>query len=148
MNKRYIDFVPAKKASGTSGTSGAASRAKTSVKVSGASKAAPKRVLPKAAPRKVAASKVAPRMTREIPKPTAGGERKRTVRRAARTDEPKLGVIEDLAGDFVSSSTVPKQPVKKEAYSIPKTPFINQNSVVKRPLSKNVYQKKQNHNLK
>lgn len=60
-------------------------------------------------------------------------------------DEVKLGVIEDLGVNE-------EQPVMElenktygergGTYKVPKTPFINQEKVVKRPLSKNVYQKK------
>lgn len=39
------------------------------------------------------------------------------------------------------SANTPVNP-EKEAFKMPKSPFINQDKVVKRPLSKNVYQKK------
>ena len=69
----------------------------------------------------------------------------------------KLGVVEDLSPKLVGTKKVVKarttgakakvakpvaKPVEKvEEYKTPKSPFINQDKVAKRPLSKNVYRK-------
>ena len=61
--------------------------------------------------------------------------------------ESRLGVVEDVDTKFVKTD-VPKRPLSKEpqahsgSYTVPKSPFINQANVTKRPLSKHVYTKK------
>ena len=81
-----------------------------------------------------------------------------TARKSSpRDDEFEFGVVEEISSRIIETEPVQPQPksVAKEtkkrsasksktgsAYQIPKNPFINQASVVKRPLSKNVYQKK------
>ncbi|MBR3353135.1 hypothetical protein IKG49_00855 [Candidatus Saccharibacteria bacterium] len=91
----------------------------------------------------------------------------RTKRRSARDDEVEFGVIQDLGSDYggalekrplnsrvVQEKVLTKTPVrnsdkavtketkvKKRTFKIPSNPFINQEKVVKRPLSGNAYQK-------
>lgn len=190
MNKRYMDFVPAKKegeANVRVARSGVAvkSRTATSSKVVAKPRAAAK-------PR----TSVSPRVVTRVASPrsvTTPMERKAPVMKGgANTKAPTLGVVEDLTAHFVRTD-VPKRPLnekpsnsvkaakakkvkmpgirsskakaaerqaKAEAeaakvaerkvaekkatsktYKTPKSPFINQNKVVKRPLSGNVYRK-------
>ena len=96
-----------------------------------------------------------------------GGVEYGTKRRSARDDEVEFGVIQDLGGDYggvvekrplnsrvVQEKVLTKTPVrnldkavtketkaKKRTFKIPSNPFINQEKVVKRPLSGNAYQK-------
>ncbi len=96
-----------------------------------------------------------------------GGVKYGTKRRSARDDEVEFGVIQDLGGDYggvvekrpLNSRTTQKEvlaktsvrnsdkaltketKVKKRTFKIPSNPFINQEKVVKRPLSGNAYQK-------
>ena len=141
MNKRYIDFVPSKK---TGSEVAGSSKAVTTPKVS-----APRAVAPKAATRPA----VKPALRAVTPKPTV----KSTVRPVARTavksvkkagNEAELGVVEDLGAVKGASAMPVEKPVEKSkkgvgrTFQVPKNPFINQNKVEKRPLSKNVYQKK------
>lgn len=159
MNKRYMDFVPTKKAPS------AAPVQRTKVRP------AVKRV--EKAPKVVREEPV----VKENPNVAAGTF---SIKK-----EPEFGVIEDFRpkfvktevekrplsrGHFVGQKTElekaksknvslksvadAKKPTKKTAdaekstekdkktLKIPKSPFINQNKVTKRPLSKNVYEKK------
>ncbi len=124
MNKRYMDFVPTKKASGEVSTAPKSSRPAVRNEV-----------------------KLPPRMT--VKKATT-----RPMQPAVRAkDEAELGVIENLGVVESKTETTPAKKVdlkteekpKKEAsksFQVPRNPFINQNKVEKRPLSKNVYPKK------
>ena len=133
MNKKYIDFVPAKNA--------------------------------RSATHKKTAQSVAKKKT--VSRPVA----KKTIKTtSAAPSNTKLGVVENLspkatsrtsnAHFVVSKGAVkaakakkvgvkapeekPKEKPKKNAsdtYKTPKTPFVNQDKVKKRPLSKNVYRK-------
>lgn len=180
MNRRYIDFVPAKK--------GSAAKAKAPVRPRAAvvtrttvTKTTVTGVSARPAPaRPVNARSVNARpaeVARVVP-----AERKLPTEK-----KPALGVIEDLNTHFVktdvpkrplsekpvattktakSQATEAKQqkvkarvlkpaakkpaptpvkpvekPVEKSTYKPPKSPFINQNKVVKRPLSGNIYRK-------
>lgn len=175
MNKRYIDFVPAKKAPGkVSAQPRAAMVARTTVTktvVTGvAVQPTPvKPVAPKAAPRK------APQMTtpavHKMPtekKPVLGvvedlnshfvetnvpkrplSEKPVTTVKAteAKQQKVKAKVLRPAAKPTVKSATKPtpvktvEKPVENSTYKTPKSPFINQNKVVKRPLSGNIYKK-------
>ncbi|MBR2543557.1 hypothetical protein IKF03_03100 [Candidatus Saccharibacteria bacterium] len=62
-----------------------------------------------------------------------------------RAEEPMLGVIEEIGEIAVEETTSTATKAKKPAdkvFKMPKPNFINQDKVVKRPLSKNVYRKK------
>ena len=60
--------------------------------------------------------------------------------------EPALGVIEEIGEIEIEETKTPiEQKVKKPAdkiFKMPKPQFINQDKIIKRPLSKNVYRKK------
>ena len=148
MNKRYIDFVPAKKASA-------------------------KPVVRKVAPRQ--ASRVVPQMTEpavhKMPtekKPALGvvedlsshfvetnvpkrplSEKPVAAAKAteAKQQKVKARVIRSAAKPAAkpTAKSTPVKPVEKpvenSTYRMPKSPFINQNKVVKRPLSGNIYKK-------
>ena len=68
-------------------------------------------------------------------------ERPARARRATKSEHVDFGVIEDLepAEDRVKTE---RKPLTNKTMTIPRTPFINQNRVEKRPLSKNVYRQK------
>lgn len=96
-----------------------------------------------------------------------GGMDYEAKKRLVRDDEVEFGVIQDLGSDYggvvekrplnsrvVQEEVLTKTPVrnsdkavtketkvKKRTFKIPSNPFINQEKVVKRPLSGNVYQK-------
>lgn len=112
MNKRYIDFVPTK-------------QQKQPV--------VEKKEPVKKAPVVLVSKKVESRAVVLEPK--------------AKEDEVQLGVVEELGTRVNRESTDVEKPVEKpqaktsKVFSLPKTPFINQEKVVKRPLSKNVYRK-------
>ena len=127
MNKRYMDFVPTKPA-------------KTPVK---------KAVARKSVTSGGVASKQLVR---------AKASRKDDVLKAyadtfSLKREPEYGVIEDFRPKFVKTE-VEKRPLSRGHFAqkksekpdktkmkIPKSPFINQGKLEKRPLSKNVYEK-------
>ena len=186
MNKRYIDFVPAK----SNKTAGRQQRGSAvHVEMPGTrsvKRLAAKPVAKKAAPRsavRVTASRTVSGAGSSTVIGTGAGS---TARVGAAGEVPMLGVIEDLNAKFVNTD-VPKRPLHhslgvtagvadlnvakakkitgkgankatsvvsaqkakltgdKGTFKTPKTPFINQEKVVKRPLSrssKNVYQKK------
>ena len=189
MNKKYIDFVPAKSKAKTVKRGQAASRVEH-VEL-------PKKPVASSQVRKMPASKstVVSRKTvissarvvelKPAPKPTKKPEvrKEMNVKREPKYSPgaaPALGVIEDLSskktntelpkrplGSGVAASASeakakkvkaeglfkknqkPEEPVKKlvvnkpsTTYKAPSSPFINQSRVEKRPLSKNVYQKK------
>ena len=160
MNKRYIDFVPARKT---------AVKEKSSV---------PKKDVYKAVPRVQG-----PRVTTKINRVDSNEQfGKVTDDRFKFDNESDFGVIQDLNDRFIGS-TVEKRPLndkkdeketvknvkakkvlrkkprleddfgrieplnrgaeqsKRETFKMPNSPFINQEKVVKRPLSRNAYQK-------
>ena len=188
MNKRYIDFVPAKKASGK--PNGQAVRVKVAqpraamVTRTTVTKTVVAGAVAESAPVKPVAREVAPRrVAQSVPQMTEPAIHKMPTEK-----KPVLGVVEDLNSHFVETN-VPKRPlsekpvvrakateakqqkvkarvlrpaakpkakpvakptpvkpvekpVENSTYKPPKSPFINQVNVAKRPLSKNVYQKK------
>ena len=107
------------------------------------------------------------RSVTEVPKPTHNDRAE--SRGFSIKDEPALGVIEDLNPKFVSkdvpkrplhnvgevsaktakaqrvgakskgSVVAPVKEEKRVIFAVPKSPFINQEKIVKRPLSKNAY---------
>lgn len=114
MNKKYIDFVPTKKP--VSKTSRTETKRVASVK--------PEVIYPETRLKKV------------------------TKKTAPKVSPYEFGVIEDTG--VVSAETgvkpveksVEKSQIKSsKSFEIPKAQFINQEKVVKRPLSKNVYRK-------
>lgn len=166
MNKRYIDFVPAK------------SKAKTAKRGQAAPRVVHAELPKKPTIQKPAVQKVA--VQRPVAKKPIV---KKPVRKASTSVSkpsvtPALGVVEDFGGGNVvapkqplsngpvaSASEAKAQKVKAErilrstpkdkeasekpaasktnsTYKAPNSPFINQSKVEKRPLSKNVYQKK------
>ena len=170
MNKRYIDFVPAK------------SKAKTAKRGQAAPRVVHAELPKKSVAQKPATQRVAVQR-QTVKKPVAKKPimqkpvRKVSTPVSKSNVAPALGVVEDFGGGSVA---VPKQPlsngpvasaseakaqkVKAEGvlrstpktkevpvkpaskanttYKAPNSPFINQARVEKRPLSKNVYQKK------
>ena len=189
MNKRYIDFVPAKSKAKTAKRGQAAPRVehvelpKKSVTSSQVHKVSAQK--PTVVSRKTAVStarvvelKPAPKLAKkpEVRKETSV---KREPKYSSGT-VPTLGVIEDLndkktnvelpkrplgssvtvsaseakakkvkAEGLFKKNQKPEEPAKKSVaskasttYKAPNSPFINQSRVEKRPLSKNVYQKK------
>ncbi len=91
------------------------------------------------------------------PKPKAANQSKVVAKPKAAPVKPQvkkeddgeavLGVIEDLGVRKDSTVVEPEKKVAEtkessKTFKVPKTPFINQEKVVKRPLSKNIYQKK------
>ena len=187
MNKRYIDFVPAKKASGK--PNGQAVRVKVAqpraamVTRTTVTKTVVAGAVAESAPVKPVAREVAPRrVAQSVPQMTEPAIHKMPTEK-----KPVLGVVEDLNSHFVETN-VPKRPlsekpvvrakateakqqkvkarvlrpaakpkakpvakptpvkpvekpVENSTYKPPKSPFINQNKVVKRPLSGNIYKK-------
>lgn len=133
-----MDFVPAKKSSGSQSTrqvvnsnrttvsDATKTRISTTVSTSGA---------------KITSSKTSSRTKTH----------QKTFYRAM-PDKPSnqskddgLGVVTTLdTGTAQKENTPPTQQniAQKKTYQVPKSPFINQAKVAKRPLSKNVYQKK------
>lgn len=174
MNKRYIDFVPAKKGNTKAVvTQRTVSAVRTTRSTVVARPVTNSTQGSSATPTKVPTAKSAvvrtPAMrTSEakanVPK-AALSPRRRVARREI--DEPvivdgrevEFGVIEDL-GPVQGTRTIAERPEQKPAkaqeksqpksetktqgktFNIPRTPFINQEKVVKRPLSKNVYAKR------
>ena len=154
MNKRYIDFVPAKdgKKPAAQAKQGVKPAVKSAIKpvarsaVKEASKPVVKTVA-KPAARTMAEKKKSQESPRIIY--TAMPTLKQRTTKAKETpkvsfststtrgkSEPMLGVVEDVnpAGAGVKPTA--------SAYKAPNSPFINRAPVAKRPLSKNVYQKK------
>ena len=171
MNKRYMDFVPGKAAK-TGRASKEVKKVKPravagpvagAVVTKATAKATPEKPTSKVASAKPAAKSAPARATVAKPVPRVAGEAKKSASRVATrvvpantapraANEAKLGVVEDL-GVSERSFAEEVEPAKKtlgikgdrtksETFKVPKTPFINQEKVVKRPLSKNVYQKK------
>ena len=173
MNKRYMDFVPAKSASvavkpRATVKNGVAVRGSTANGASSASGAAKSGVVRKASQTNTASTRaVSTRQTKPVsrnvpeveieslssalytdfPETTAkvnsvseakakkiGGRKARAAARAA----AKANKV-----DKTDKVDFDRKNEKKDAgaYKVPRPSFINQNRVVKRPLSKNVYQK-------
>lgn len=141
MNKKYIDFVPTK--------------AKT--KVASSKKTKPnvetKVIIPKArvVPKKTVERKTEPKkrdaklgVIEDVGNDSRGvvaskshfNSEKDSIRAIK---AKKIGSREVVMSKASGLSTKTKE---NGTYKTPKTPFINQDKIVKRPLSKNVYQKK------
>lgn len=159
MNKKYIDFVPSKRSSVKAVTTQrtvsrqpAPSVNKTPVTAT-AKLSTTKMVTKKAPTSRVATAKTEAPSRRNVPR--------RPVVEPAMLDgrEVEFGVIEDLGPvrDIEAINVEPKQKLAKaptesqtksqsktqgKTFNIPRTPFINQEKVIKRPLSKNVYAKR------
>lgn len=137
MRKQYMDFVPAK------------AQAKRKKVATGVSKSAPKaqaRVAPKPAPKVVAkpAPKAAPKPApRVVAKPAPRAQPKVADKVGfAGEKKPALGQVENLNAKFVKSD-VPKRPLSRSTYQVPKSQLVQQGKANKRPLSvKNVYPEK------
>ena len=129
-----MDFVPARGVK-----SGATQKKTTTSATVKAGISQPKAVLkPKVAAKPKTASK-------PVANPQAKAVSKPKVPEVKFDEKTKLGVIEDLGVSNQNLVAEPKKEVQKEkaeTFKVPKTPFINQEKVAKRPLSKNVYQKK------
>lgn len=162
MSKQFMDFAP-RKATGTKATAGArvASGAKTVVKRPASKTTAVKRVAPKVAkPVGVTAQKSGSFSVKKEPrlgviedlnpKFVNTNVPKRPLSQASHFRTQKTGVAAVKAKRIgARGATTVEKPVenskKKVAssvYSAPKSPFINQDKVQKRPLSKNVYQRR------
>ena len=191
MNKRYIDFVPAKKAPVrpraamvTRATVTKTVVTEAPVRSAPVVRPATPRVVVRRAPQR-ATQNVVRKMPASKPQITEPTMHKMPVDKKLMDKKPMLGVVEDLNSHFVETN-VPKRPlsenhamspkpdvtkateakqkkvkarvmkpkakvtkaasvkpveksVENSTYKPPKTPFINQNKVVKRPLSGNIY---------
>ena len=124
MNKRYIDFVPTNKP--VQKTSSANIKRQSTVRQKPAPKSTPEVIYSRP----------------QVKKPVVRHEAS-----VSRNNSVQLGVVEDLGAKNKQNTVVEKpvensQPKSGRVFKVPKTPFINQEKVVKRPLSKNTYQKK------
>ena len=146
MNKRYMDFVPSK---------GAKLEEKKPEKrpvVAPVKSQQIVRSMPSAAPVKPVAKpmvKGVPAKPVTVAKPVIKPASQPSPKKESveSKDDVRLGVIEDL-GAVEGLPALVEKPVENrkiqssKTFTVPKSPFINQNKVEKRPLSKNVYQKK------
>ncbi len=151
MNKRYMDFVPSKAKKAVASKPKKETGAKTEVIVPKA--VAPKVVVPKPKPvvKKPVERKVEPRKEDArlgVIEDLNTDYRETNVARSHFVEENE-GVRAAKAKKVGLKEVAPEKPsglstkAKTDGiYETPKTPFINQDKVVKRPLSKNVYQKK------
>ena len=145
MNRRYIDFVPTKDSKNSTTRSIAkpitakpVAKAATKPVVQPAVKPAVKpkveKKKPQAPPRIVYTAM--PAMKQRTTKAKDAPKMSFSTKNTKPKSEPMLGVVEDVnhaaAGARVTENT----------YNVPNSPFINRVAVAKRPLSKNVYQKK------
>lgn len=155
MKKQYMDFVPAKSGKGavkgkTGDTRVGVTRASTS-KSGGAARSAVARSTRSTVGRTVAKKPVV--RTRVVSKEASYQEFEeldslRILAEEARTrkiEEKPVTAKEVKAVKAAKAKKVDfdkKGKKAKDSYQIPRNPFINQGRVAKRPLSKNVYQKK------
>ena len=136
MTGKRIDFAPVKRSA--AGKSDVARKRKVAVKP------AVRTATAKPVTRTAVATPVARTVTKPVIKTATTTKVKTTV---------KLGEIEDV-DPRLTMTNVPKRPLndgtkdkkadtkaknQKSVYAVPKTPFINQDKVAKRPLSRNVY---------
>lgn len=155
MNKKYIDFVPTKKKSSLSGVKTASltkatkkTSEKTPSRVAVSRSAGVAQCSAKAMQRSANATRRSAKVTpsRAVKQRGAIYTELPAARKAAPAGDFEFGVVEELTAPKTTAKTTAKATVNAgAAYQIPKSPFINQASVVKRPLSgssKNVYQKK------
>ena len=136
MNKRYIDFVPAseikvEKRPLNSGRSVSAKTRAAATRVNTSGSVTTRTVAMKTTARRPAVTK---RTTLEEAKS------QKLVGRGSR----KVGTkpVENSVENFGQIETIERKKSDKATYKMPDNPFINQEKVMKRPLSKNVYQKK------
>ena len=194
MNKRYIDFVPAKKSQAV-GQRGAVVRTRVVPKAeTGVTVVRRTTVTRTVAPKKVVGSRTVESPKLAEPVMVSPAEKKMPTVGMSVAEMPALGVVEDLNRHFVKTD-VPKRPLsatleakktqgidasgtnnakeakakrvkaraltkkarsdktvekpaqkksavsEKATFKTPKSPFINQSKVVKRPLSGNIYRK-------
>ncbi len=144
MNKRYMDFVPAKAKKKVDSNPKAKSSTKTEVIVP---KPKAKVVTKKPSERKVVAEKNDARLG--IIEDLRSVEYKEPTVQKSHFNEKKDGIRAIKAKKVGSRGTVSgkpsgltTKPKNDGVYKTPKSPFINQDKIIKRPLSKNVYQKK------
>ena len=153
MNKRYMDFVPS------------AAKKKEVVKQPATRKVVARQTV--ATRKAVAKSQIVRELP--TPKKNAAVAPRRSVASEPKRSEPELGVIEDLNPKSVNSdvpkrplnsaggasardakaqkvgtktearATVTVGSERQTTFAVPKSPFINQEKVIKRPLSKNAY---------
>ena len=163
MNKRYMDFVPKKE--GAAGAPVVQRVMKVGVvkmpdNTGGAVVKARASVQETVIERKVSKGRPARRTVRGAErKPVREKEVYRALPSRDEVDElgliTTIGVVENPVENFENTPVRGARGVfgknarkdagaatSKSEYQVPKSPFINQNKVVKRPLSKNVYQKK------
>ena len=156
MKKQYMDFVPAKSGKGTvKGKTGdtrvGVTRASSASKSGGAARSAVARSTRSTVSRTVAKKPVV--RTRVVSKEASYQEFEeldslRILAEEARTrkiEEKPVTAKEVKAVKAAKAKKVDfdkKGKKAKDSYQIPRNPFINQGRVAKRPLSKNVYQKK------
>lgn len=134
MNKRYIDFVPSggvkvEKRPLNSGRSTSAT-ARTAVVRTATVKTTRRVAATKTAAKKPIVAKKTPLEEAKAQK-LVGRKPKKTGLRPVENSVENLGKIE----------TIERKRTENATYKMPNNPFINQEKVVKRPLSKNVYQK-------
>ena len=155
MKKQYMDFMPAKPVKKTvkKPVQKPASKAPVVSKVSTTPKVVsqPKKVQ-KLAPKVASQAKSTPKLG-EIEDLTARyteadlkkrplGEKRQPEVKHAELAKIKAQKVGNKGVDFKEKSKVDsKAKEEKKTYKTPKSPFINQEKVVKRPLSKNVYRK-------
>lgn len=155
MKKQYMDFMPAKPVKKTvkKPVQKPASKAPVVSKVSTTPKVVsqPKKVQ-KPAPKVASQAKSTPKLG-EIEDLTARyteadlkkrplGEKRQPEVKHAELAKIKAQKVGNKGVDFKEKSKVDsKAKEEKKTYKTPKSPFINQEKVVKRPLSKNVYRK-------
>ena len=141
MKKQYMDFVPVK------------AQVKKKKVATGASKNVPKaqvkaapRVQPKVTPKaqvKIASKPVANPAPKTVAKMVPKAQPKVADKVGfAGEKKPALGRVENLNAKFVKSD-VPKRPLSRSTYQVPKSQLVQQGKANKRPLSvKNVYPEK------
>ena len=164
MNKRYIDFVPSKKTRASVQPSGAVkrtapvrTRTTTSRVVSGTKQSVVQATSVKRSTEFSLAESVKlgvvedlnPKFVKtDVPKrPLSEKRQSQTKNELAEAKSKKVGLVRGtkiVRAMKAKAEKTEKKPANemKATYKTPNSPFINQNKVTKRPLSKNVYQKK------
>ena len=164
MSRQYIDFVPSRARKVTTTKTAVVSRPKTGVVsrpkaevivpkvrvVSRPKVVAPREAVPKTVvPKQTQPRKAEPRLgviedlgtnyrgVEVVPKNNV--KRDNVGKSDLKTIKAKKVGLGEISEKTTSSQAKTED---KKTYKTPKSPFINQDKVVKRPLSKNVYQKK------
>lgn len=156
MKKQYMDFVPAKSGKGavkgkTSDTRVGVTRASSASKSGGAARSAVARSTRSTVSRTMAKKPVV--RTRVVSKEASYQEFEELDSLRILAEEARTKKIEEKPVTAKEVKAVKAAKAKKvdfdkkgkkvkDSYQIPRNPFINQGRVAKRPLSKNVYQKK------